>query len=186
MGENMKILILNAGPNKMGATNRITEIFTEQLSGHHTVNNICLGDNQINYCMGCKMCYTAGVCFQEDDVVAIVDAIYDSDAVVIVVPSYWAEMPGQMKVFVDRCTPYSNTNPQRKVIFQNTKGYAIALRTGPNPAECEGILKAINHYYGHMGIEEKGNTYLCGINSIVDIEKQRDGLVTLCEKWFNE
>lgn len=97
-----------------------------------------------------------------------------------------AEVPGQMKVFIDRCTPYCNTNPNRIVILHKTLGYAIALRTGPNPAKFEGIIKSINHYYGHMEIEQKGIAYFCGVNGKEDIEKQRDRIVSLCEQWFDK
>ncbi len=64
-------------------------------------------------------------------------------------------------------------------------GYAITLRTGPNPAECEGIIKMTNHFYGHMEITEKESTYFCGIKDINDIEIKRDRIKSLCDVWFN-
>jgi multimeric flavodoxin WrbA len=33
-----------------------------------------------------------------------------ADIVVSVSPSYWADIPGQFKVFIDRCTPWCNTH----------------------------------------------------------------------------
>ncbi len=182
----MKVLILNGGPKKNGATAKVTEIISEQLSKKQIVKYICLGDKIINYCFGCKACHINGECCQEDDIVSIVQSILSADVVLTVVPSYWAEVPGQMKVFIDRCTPYSNTNPNRIEILHKTLGYTIALRTGPNPAECEGIIKSINHYYGHMEIEQKGSAYFCGVNDKEDIDKQRDSIVSLCEEWFDK
>ncbi|MHB8131800.1 MAG: hypothetical protein ACYDEX_22735, partial [Mobilitalea sp.] len=67
-----------------------------------------------------------------------------------------------------------------------TIGYAIVIRTGLNPIECEGIIKSINHYYGHMEIEEKGSSFFCNVNEIEDIEKQRDNFILLCAEWFSE
>lgn len=180
----MKVLIINGGPKKNGATAEISKIISDQLAKNNRVKNICLGDKKINYCLGCKSCHINGACCQEDDVTYIVQSIFSSDAVLIVVPSYWAEVPGQMKVFIDRCTPYSNTNPMKKNILHETKGYTIVLRTGSNPAECKDIIKSINHYYGHMGIEEKASSYFCGINDKKDIERQQDDIVSLCNEWF--
>lgn len=182
----MKVLILNGGPQKKGATTRITEIISSQLSKMNEVGYICLGEKRIKYCLGCKACYMKGVCCQDDDAAAIVQSIFSSDVILTVVPSYWADVPGQMKVFIDRCTPFSNTNPNRLEMPHKTMGYTIALRTGPNPGECEGLIKSINHFYGHMEIVEKENTYFCGIDDIEDIEKQRDRLMSLCEEWFGE
>lgn len=38
--------------------------------------------------------------------------------VISVSPSYWADIPGQFKVFIDRCTPWCNTHePHGKFSF---------------------------------------------------------------------
>lgn len=180
----MDVLIINTGPKKNGATNRIIELLEAQLSINNIVRHICLGEKELLYCLGCKACHSTGICCQKDDVAAIVKSMYCSDAVIIVAPSYWAEVPGQMKVFIDRCTPYSNTNPNRIDLPHNTRGYAIVLRTGPGPAECESIIKSINHYFGHMEITVYGSTYLCNINAREDIDQQRDILDNFCTQYF--
>lgn len=180
----MKVLILNGGPKKDGATAKIVQIFSEQISKKHSVDYICLGDKKINYCMGCKACYVNGECCQKDDVLSIVQTINNSDVVLTVVPSYWAEVPGQMKVFIDRCTPYSNTNPNRKAIIHKTLGYTVSLRTGLNKAECEDIIKSMRHFYGHMEIKDMESTYFCGINDKEDIEKERKRIISLSKEWF--
>lgn len=39
-----------------------------------------------------------------------------ADKIVSVSPSYWADIPGQFKVFIDRCTPWCNTHePHAKI-----------------------------------------------------------------------
>jgi multimeric flavodoxin WrbA len=182
----MKILLINGGPKKSGATAKIIELLESHLSEQHKVNAICLGEKNINFCLGCKKCHVDGECCQSDDCLQIVKSIYNMDAVILVAPSYWADVPGQLKVFIDRCTPYSNTNQNKKEMPHNVLGYAIALRTGTNPAECEGIIKSLNHYYGHMEIEAKGGIYFCGVEGKDDIEKQEDVINSICEKWFGE
>lgn len=73
----------------------------------------CIGNAYINFCRGCKKCYIDGKCVQQDDVEKIVSDILTSDYVVNAAPSYWADIPGQLKTFFDRNTPYGNTNPNR-------------------------------------------------------------------------
>lgn len=73
----------------------------------------CISNAHINFCCGCKKCYIDGKCVQQDDVEKIVSDILTSDYVVIAAPSYWADIPGQLKTFFDRNTPYGDTNPNR-------------------------------------------------------------------------
>jgi len=66
---------------------------------------------------------------------------------------WWINIPGQFKAFIDRCTPWCNTHEPHASIKPGKKGYAIALRTGPNMPECDRIIGNIEHFYGHLEIE---------------------------------
>ena len=77
-----------------------------------------------------------------------------ADIVAIAAPSYWADVPAQLKTLFDRTTPYGDTNPNRILTApKSIKGIAIAVRAGIREQENELILNAIEHYYGHLGIE---------------------------------
>lgn len=114
----------------------------------------CISEMNIQYCLGCKKCYLDGKCVQNDDVYKIVYDMLSADYVIIAAPSYWADVPGQLKVFFDRNTPFGDTNPNRVLKAEKKiKGIAIAIRAGVRQAENDLILNSIEHYYGHMGIE---------------------------------
>lgn len=114
----------------------------------------CISELNIKYCLGCKKCYENGKCVQNDDVCKIVCDILSSDYVVIAAPSYWAGVPGKLKVFFDRNTPFGDTNPNRILkAKKKIKGIAIAVRAGTRQAENDLILNSIEHYFGHLGIE---------------------------------
>lgn len=91
-----------------------------------------------------------------------------ADIIIAVSPSYWADVPGQFKVFIDRCTPWSNTHDPHRSIPPGKKGYAVALRTGSNRKECEKICDTIEHFYGHLEIEK------CGRLGLVSVEYKED------------
>ena len=134
------------------------------------VQKYCIGEANIQYCLGCKKCYTDGLCVQKDDVHKIVSDILDSDFVVMAAPSYWADVPGQLKTFFDRNTPYGDTNPNRVLRADKPiKGIAIAVRAGVRPQENELILNAIQHYYGHLGIETVKRISVCETDSLEDL-----------------
>lgn len=130
----------------------------------------CIGEKNIKYCIGCKNCYINGKCVQTDDVYDIVADIVSSDYVVIVAPSYWADVPGQLKTFFDRNTPYGDTNPNRILQANKAiKGIAIAVRAGNREAENELILNSIEHYFGHLGIETVKKISVCQTNTLDDL-----------------
>lgn len=111
---------------------------------------------------------------------------YDwADIIISVSPSYWADIPGQFKVFIDRCTPWCNTHEPHATITGGKKGYPIALRTGPSMRECERIIESIEHFYGHLEIVPSGSLGLCSIENKEDVEIRKDEIETFCGKILN-
>ncbi len=138
----------------------------------------CIGDCMIGYCTGCKKCYTDGKCFQNDDVEKIVGDILSSDFVAIAAPSYWAYIPAQLKTFIDRNTPFGDTNPNRILVAERPiKGIAIAVRAGVRESENESILNAIEHYYGHLGIKTVKKISVCKTDTLDDLLKNHQDTI---------
>lgn len=104
-----------------------------------------------------------------------------ADIIVSVSPSYWADVPGQFKAFIDRCTPWCNTHEPHASIKPGKKGYSIALRTGPNMPECERIIGSIEHFYGHLEIESAGHLGLTAVEYKVDAERRRQDIEEFCK-----
>lgn len=138
----------------------------------------CIGEKDIRYCLGCKRCYSNGRCPQHDDVYEIVSDILSSDYVVIAAPSYWADVPGQLKTFFDRNTPFGDTNPNRILTADKPiKGIAIAVRAGVRAQENELILNAITHYFGHLGIDPIKRISVCGVDTLDDLKTKHASLL---------
>jgi multimeric flavodoxin WrbA len=147
----MKAIIISGSPRKNGNTMAILgEIECGlKVQGFETKKFI-LHESAIKYCDGCKSCYKEGVCVHSDDVAIIVQEIFNSQLVVVASPSYWGDVTAQMKTFIDRCTPYCDTNSERKLTSSDTKGVAVAVRAGGNKAENENIVTTIEHFLGHL------------------------------------
>ncbi len=183
----MKVLLLNASAKSTGATQEILSIINSQISSIVKTKVVCLGDLNIEYCKGCKICYDTCQCVLDDDVLSLINQLDEADVVVIAAPSYWADVPGQFKVFIDRCTAYSNTNPNlnHKTLMSGKRCYAIALRTGTRSAECEHIIESISHWCGHMNIDFIDSMFFCEINDKEDISKHKESIVAKAEEWFS-
>ena len=171
----MKALIINCSPVRTGATAEIVKLVSEQLSDKYSVKSICIDDYTFEFCKGCRSCHDTAKCVMSD--AAVIETImreYDeADIIVSVSPSYWTDIPGQFKAFIDRCTPWCNTHEPHATIKPGKKGFAIALRTGPGMPECERIIGSIEHFYGHLEIERVAHLGLTSIEYKSDVESRK-------------
>ena len=180
----MNALIINCSPVRTGATAEIARIVSDSLSERYSVRNICIDDYSFKFCKGCRACHDTAQCVMSDaDVIKNIMGEFESaDVIVSVAPSYWADIPGQFKAFIDRCTPWCNTHEPHATISSGKKGYAIALRTGPSIPECERIIGSIEHFYGHLEIECAGHLGLTSVEYKEDVEPRKNEILDLCSK----
>ncbi len=179
-------LIINCSPVKNGATAEIVSIVSDSLSGSFNVKSICIDDYSLAFCRGCRACHKTAECVQHDDISSIIAEFENADIVICVSPSYWADIPGQFKAFIDRCTPWCNTHEPHSVLGGSRNGYAIAQRTGPGMKECERIIQSIEHFYGHMEIKACGHLGLCSIEYKEDVAPRKDEILDFCSRIINE
>ncbi len=178
----MKALVINCSPVRDGATAEIVRIVKERLLEAYETKAICIADYRFAFCRGCRACHQTARCVLEDDVPVILSEFTRADVIVSVSPSYWADVPGQFKAFIDRCTPWCNTHEPHASIPAGKKGYAIALRTGPGMRECERIIETINHFYGHLEIERCSSLGLCSVEWKQDVEPRKDEIKGFCDR----
>ncbi len=178
----MNALVINCSPVRRGATAEIVKIVSESLREKHTVRSICIDDYRFSFCKGCRSCHHTAKCIQHDDVDQIIDEFEWADLIVSVAPSYWADIPGQFKAFIDRCTPWCNTHEPHAKLSAGKKGYAIALRTGPSMRECSRIIESIEHFYGHMEIACCGRLGLCSIEYKEAVEPRMAEIIKFCKR----
>ena len=105
-----------------------------------------------------------------------------ADIIICVSPSYWADIPGQFKAFIDRCTPWCNTHEPHASISSGKRGYTIALRTGPSMRECDKIIGSIEHFYGHLEIECCGKLGLCSVEFRETVKDREDEIENFCKQ----
>lgn len=177
----MKITCIVGSARVNGSTNYLVDTFIKGVMKNNAdaeIKKYSVASSKINFCYGCKECYKDGRCVQNDDVLEIVKDIISSDFVVIAAPSYWADVPGQLKTFFDRNTPFGDTNPNRTVVADKAiKGIAIAVRAGVREAENEIILNAIEHYFGHLGIETIKKISVCQTDTLEDLLNQHQDAI---------
>lgn len=181
----MKVLLMNCSPVRNGATAEIIKIVNLCLKVKHDVKCICIDDFEVKFCKGCRTCHKTAKCVQDDDVTKIMEQFEWADIIISVSPSYWADIPGQFKAFIDRCTPWCNTHEPHAAISSGKRGYSIALRTGPSMRECNKIIESIEHFYGHLEITPSGNLGLCSIEYKEAVENRKKEIEDFCNNILN-
>lgn len=179
----MNALVMNCSPVKNGATAEIVHIVSECLKDRYDVKSVCIDDFKFGFCKGCRACHNTAKCVQyDDDVNKVIECYKWADIIIHIAPSYWADIPGQFKAFIDRCTPWCNTHEPHAAISRGKKGYAIALRTGPSMRECNRIIETIKHFYGHLEIECCHSLGLCSVEYKEAVEERKDEIIEFCNK----
>ncbi|MCL1884248.1 MAG: flavodoxin family protein [Defluviitaleaceae bacterium] len=171
----MKALLISGSPRENGNTVQILNAIARGFeSNGYITKQIILSNLAIKYCLGEKSCYKTGECVHNDDVLGLVEEIFDSQIVVVASPSYWGDVTAQMKTFIDRCTPYCDNNSRRKVRAMGTKGVAIAIRAGGSKAENENLIKTITHFFGHLEIPTIASFTIEGIDTAEDLKNRAE------------
>jgi multimeric flavodoxin WrbA len=140
-----------------------------------------LGALDINYCRGCHTCEESGRCVQRDDVDLLVRELFAADVVVVASPSYWGDVTGQLKVFIERCTPLCNARTGETAVPPGKVGVAVAVRAGSGVAENRHIVDTIAHFFGHLGIELVESYTLERVEHPADLEDRADEMQAVYE-----
>jgi len=109
MGRDLKIVIINGSPRKNGACGKMLNYLKDYLEKDNPeikinlIDLINLIDYNIQYCMGCQICYKTGKCAITDDNVENIHALIKSaDGIVLSSPVYASNVSGLFKSFHDR------------------------------------------------------------------------------------
>jgi multimeric flavodoxin WrbA len=135
-----------------------------------------LGEMNINYCRGCRQCEIDRKCVQIDDMGILLDSIIDSDIVLLASPSYWGDVTGQMKVFIDRSLPLCNAATGETPVPTGKTGVAVAIRAGESQGENTHIVETCRHYFGHLGIELVADLTIEGVLTASDFDGKSEKL----------
>jgi len=150
----MKALCIIGSPREQGCTAHVVEAIAQgMIDTGIEVKTTFLSNKNIGYCQGCMSCHKTRRCVKRDDVDVIMSNIMESDIILVASPSYWGDITGQLKVFIDRNTPYGNTCDGGTIIPSGKVGIAVAVRAGQRQIENQHIIDTINHYYSHLEIE---------------------------------
>jgi len=149
----MKITCLLASPRPKSNSAAIAGRFAATAAGlSATVETVTL--NNLNYrgCQACMACKTSlDRCALQDDLSPVLESLKQSDVVVMALPVYCSDVPGQFKCFLDRTYSYmppgylqgspSRMPAGKKLVFILTQGAPVADLFADVPKRYQDFLK---------------------------------------------
>ena len=160
----MKISCLIGSPRKNSNSAAIAAKFINTAASLGAqVETVVLNNLTYRGCQGCMACKTTSEkCVLDDDLAGVLESLKKADVIVMALPVYCSDVPGQVKCFIDRTYSYmkpsylTETNPSRvppgkKLVFILTQGAPLENLFADIPQRYTGFLKR------SMGL---GDTYL--------------------------
>jgi multimeric flavodoxin WrbA len=152
----MKVLGLSGSMRKEGNTSQLIKVVLERCeSAGVKTEFISLAGKKINPCLGCEKCKELKWCIIEnDDWSDVIMKVLDCDVLVIGSPTYYYDVGGHIKNFIDRT--YSLYHDRK---LAGHKGVAIAVHASSGASRTiqtlEGFLST--HEFSSLGwVKGKG------------------------------
>jgi len=185
----MKVLGISGSMRKEGNTAVLVNVILERC---HAVGIktefVSLAGKKIHPCLGCEKCKERKWCvIENDDWDSIVKKILDCDVLVIGSPTYYYDVCGHLKNFIDRT--YSLYHDHK---LAGRKGVAVAVQAQKGASRTiqtlEGFLST--HEFSSLG-SVKGNGYhegevLADKEAIEKAQKIGDKIVRLVKSNHNK
>ena len=151
----MKIVIIH-GQNHNGATYKIAHSLGEKIGGE--IKEFYLPKDFGDFCVGCKTCFMNGEenCPHRNNYKKILDAIDESDVIILSSPVYVFHASGSMKAFLDHLGYRWMAHRPSELMFKK-QGIAITTAAG---AGVKSTLKDMTDSLFYLGT---GKIYKYGL-----------------------
>lgn len=167
------ILILNASPRRHGNISQMVEVMADECrQAGVEVQTVAVQQLDIRPCLGCMKCRAAHKCvLPEDDAQRVLKLIQQADALVIAAPCYWGNIPGTLKLLLDRIV-YGMMDESDKgwplPLHKGKRCVLVSTSTTPWPFnrimhQSSGAIRAMKEVCRYSGLKtvatvEKGGT----------------------------
>jgi multimeric flavodoxin WrbA len=133
----MKVSCLIGSPRPKSNSAAIAARFTETAASlGATIETTVLNDLTYKGCQGCMACkISSEKCVVQDELAPVLEGLKGADVVVLALPVYCSDVPGQVKCFIDRTYSYMPPNfmqgapsrvpPGKKLVYILTQGAPV-------------------------------------------------------------
>jgi hypothetical protein len=116
--QRMVLLGIVGSPRRKGSAYMVRRVLEASQKDYEI---LFLKDLKINYCCGDADCRSSKKCLIEDDMQVVYSKMIDSEGIVLGTPTYFNNVSGLTKNFMDRCLPlyFSQRLKGKKIVLLN-------------------------------------------------------------------
>jgi multimeric flavodoxin WrbA len=141
--------------------------------------------NKLKYC-GCQGCMTCKTkkdrCVLEDDLTEVLDAVRETDVLVLASPVYYWDVSSQLKAFIDRTfsflVPDFMTNSKKSRLMPGKKLVFILSQGNPDEAMFTNIFPKFDYFFKSYGFSDIRLIRACGVREPGEV-KAHDEVMNL-------
>jgi len=165
----MKIVCLLGSPREKGNSAAIAKRFcetAERLGAE--IQTFALNKLEYRGCQGCMACKTKlDRCILEDDLTDVLEAVRETDVLVLASSVYYGDLSSQLKGFIDRSYSYLAsdylTNPQPCRLAAGKKLVFIVTQGNPDQERFADIFERYDYFFKWYGFTESHLIRACGV-----------------------
>mgnify|MGYP006292639319 CR=1 FL=1 len=187
----MKVLCLLGSPRLKGNSSAIATRFCETARDLGAqIQTFTLNSLTYQGCQACMTCKTkSDRCVLKDDLTPVLEAVYDTDLLVMASPVYFGEVSSQLKGFIDRTysflLPDYPTNPDPCRLSRGKKLLFIQTQGQPDENQFGDIFPRYEYFFKWYGFEDNKLIRACGVMDKNDAAGRSD-LMALAGKTARE
>lgn len=176
----MRIVCLLGSPREKGNSSTIANRFcdtAEKLGAE--IQTFPLNKLEYKGCQGCMACKTKlDRCALEDDLTAVLEAVRETDVLVLATPIYFWDVTSQLKAFLDRTYSYLVpdflTNPNRSRLAPGKKLVFIQVQGNADESMFTHVFPKFDYFFKGHGFCETNLIRACGVRELGEIETHED------------
>ena len=176
----MKIVCLLGSPREKGNSATIANRFcdtAERLGAE--VQTFALNKLEYHGCQGCMACKTKlDRCVVEDDLTEVLEAVRETDVLVLATPIYYWDVTSQLKAFLDRTfshlVPDFLTNPNRSRLASGKKLVFIEVQGNPDENLFTNVFPKFDYFFKGYGFSETHLIRACGVREAGEVTAHED------------
>src|SRR5208337_2639400 len=156
----MNIVCLLGSPRMKGNSSTIAKHFcdmAEKLGAQ--VRTFALNEIRYRGCQGCMACKTKlDRCALKDDLTEVLEAVRETDILVLASPVYYWDVSAQVKAFLDRTfsflVPDFITNPQKSRLEPGKKLVFVLAQANPDENSFTHIFQKFDYFFRAYGFTD--------------------------------
>jgi multimeric flavodoxin WrbA len=188
----MKVLTVLGSPRIDGNSTRLAKVFNEVATGAGAdVSTVTLNTLSFRGCQACDACKTVSErCVLKDELTPVLEAVEQTDVLVLATPVYFSDVSAQTKAFIDRCysflVPYT-TVPEKSRLPEGKRMVFIVTQNWPDEDVFKDVFPRYDAMFNALGFQDNRCIRGCSLGTSDALAtNNRDDLILLAKKTAQE